>query len=431
MPRLDVLIVGHNYAPEPVGIGPCTAGMAEMLAEQGHAVRVVCGVPYYPQWTVTEGYRRCYATQAIENGVTVLRLPHFVPALPYGWRRLLHHLSFALLALVAMVIEMRRRRADVIVAIAPSIISTAAARLVASMFGRPLWVHVQDLEAEMALATGQLRRLPFAQPLARALERVALAGERVSSIAPALCRRLVAKGVPDDRIVAFRNWARPDIAPLRGASPYRAEWRIDRQMIALYSGNIAAKQGIEIIIEAARLLDDREDLLFVICGEGPNRHRLVAAAGACPNLLFHDLQPADRLGDLLGLATVHLLPQIASAADLVLPSKLPNMLASGRPVIATAAPGTGLAEEVDGCGVITPPHDAEAFAAAIRRLIDDPAACAALGAAAEARAATCWSKEAILRDFERELRLLVLEWRAQEPALDVAAGLPAVEPLAE
>src|SRR5690606_42022738 len=62
---------------------------------------------------------------------------------------------------------------------------------------------------------------------------------------------------------------------------------------------------------------------------------------------------------LLALATVHLLPQLAGAAGAVLPSKLTNMLASGRPVIATAAPGSDLAIEIDGCGIATPPHDAE------------------------------------------------------------------------
>ena len=61
-------------------------------------------------------------------------------------------------------------------------------------------------------------------------------------------------------------------------SRYRDEWRIDRPHIALYSGNIAAKQGIEIVVQAARLLAAREDLLFVICGEGANREALIAAA---------------------------------------------------------------------------------------------------------------------------------------------------------
>ena len=117
------------------------------------------------------------------------------------------------------------------------------------------------------------------------------------------------------------------------------------------------------------------------------------------NILVRDLQPVDRLGDLLALASVHLLPQIAGAADLVLPSKLVNMLASGRPVVATAHPGTGLAREVEGCGIVVPPGDTAAFASAIERVIRDDVLIEQLGAGARARAESDWDRTAIIAKF--------------------------------
>ena len=226
-----------------------------------------------------------------------------------------------------------------------------------------------------------------------------------------MCDKLVALGNDPADVVTFRNWANPAVQPLTLPSHYREEWRIDRPHIALYSGNIAAKQGIEIIVQASRLLAARKDLLFVVCGEGSNRDALIAAAADCGNMLFHDLQPPGRLSELLGLATVHLLPQIAGAADLILPSKLPNMLASGRPVVATARADTGLAEEVAGCGIVVDPHDPWAFARAIAQLLDNSDMRNAYGKAAQARAATRWDKATILGDFETELRQLDLEAR--------------------
>src|SRR3546814_2119573 len=101
-----------------------------------------------------------------------------------------------------------------------------------------------------------------------------------------------------------------------------------------------------MLIEVARQLAHRKDLTLIICGNGPNRAVLEATAQHVDNLLFHDLQPKERLNDLLNLATIHLLPQKADAADLLLPSKLTNMLASGRPVVAGTAPHTGLAREM-------------------------------------------------------------------------------------
>ena len=95
--------------------------------------------------------------------------------------------------------------------------------------------------------------------------------------------------------------------------------------VALYSGNIANKQGLETVIEAARQLAHRDDIVFVIAGEGPNRVALQKLAAGLGNVQFRDLQPAERMADFLSLASVHLLPQIVGAADLVLPSKLTNM----------------------------------------------------------------------------------------------------------
>lgn len=405
---MDIIILGHNYAPELIGIGPCTTGMAEALAGQGHRVRVICGQPSYPAWQVTAGYHGWRPRRTIENDVVVHRLPLYVPRDPNGVRRLLHHFSFAALALVALLAALLVRRPDAIVAIAPSIASTLVARLLAWLARRPLWLHVQDFEVDMAAATGQFHA---DGRFVRAVERAGLTGGRASSISPRMCDRLVALGNDPAHVVTFRNWANPAVRPLALPSRYREEWRIDRPHVALYSGSIAAKQGIGIVVEAAQRLAARDDLLFVICGEGTNRGALAAAAATCGNMLIRDLQPSERLPDLLGLATVHLLPQIAGAADLVLPSKLPNMLASGRPVVATSRAGTGLADEVEGCGIVVEPHDAAAFAAALAHLLDDADLRAAYGKAAHERASTRWNKATILGDFERELRLLDLERR--------------------
>jgi len=121
------------------------------------------------------------------------------------------------------------------------------------------------------------------------------------------------------------------------------------------------------------------------------------------NIQFRPLQPRERLGELLGVASLHLLPQIAGAADLLLPSKLTNMLASGRPIVATAAPGTGIAQEVAGCGLVVPSGDALGLACAIERLVDDRALRAAMGVRARERAEERWSRTRILGRFERQL----------------------------
>ena len=119
---------------------------------------------------------------------------------------------------------------------------------------------------------------------------------------------------------------------------------------------------------------------------------------------------------------MHVLPQIPAAADLVLPSKLCNMLASGRPIVATADPGTGIALEVEGCGLVTPPGDVAALANAIEQLADDADLAAALGRRGAARARERWSKAEILKRFTSELARLVE--RRVAPSAIADAGQP-------
>lgn len=206
----------------------------------------------------------------------------------------------------------------------------------------------------------------------------------------------------------MRNWSNADFTgPAPDSSRYRAQWGIGDRHVALYSGNIANKQGLEVVIDAARALAGRPDIVFVICGEGPNRANLQQQAAGLDNIQFHDLQPAEQMAEFLSLASVHLLPQKAEAADLVLPSKLTNMLASGRPVIATAAPRTGLHAEVEGCGINTAPGDAAELAEAVVQLVDDPTRRDRLGAAARQRATDRWSRSAIIAAAEQRMLALV------------------------
>lgn len=418
---MRILILSLNYAPEPVGIGPYSHGMATALSAAGHAVTVVCGKPYYPAWAPDPAYAGGGIRHADEDGVRVVRVPHYVPAVPSGIRRLLHHVGFAARALPALWAAARRGRPDVVIGVAPSLIAVTGARFVARLRRVPFWLHVQDFEVEAVFATGLLPATGMLTRVARWFERRAMSADRASSISPQMCDKLVEKGFAPRDVVEFRNWAQINrIRPLDRPSALRAEWAIERPHVALYSGNIANKQGIEIIIAAARRLAHRRDLLFVICGNGPNRARLVEQAAGLDNIRFVDLQPIELLPELLGLADVHLLPQIAGAADLVLPSKLANMLASGRPVVATARAGTGLAREVEGAGLVTEPEDAAAFAAAIATLLDDPDTRARLGRAARCRAEERWSRATILERFERDLAEAVTGTAATAPTMNAS-----------
>ncbi|KKB76088.1 hypothetical protein VW35_19420 [Devosia soli] len=404
---MRILLLGLNYAPEPIGTARYTTGLVDALASRGHEVRVVAGQPYYPNWSSRPGYRGW--TKETRGTAEILRVPHVIPQKPTGRGRLIQHLTFALAALPHMLASAISWRPDCVIAIAPSLLAAPLVLMTAQLSGARSWLHVQDFELEAAMATGLVSRRPLIAKILGTIEKRLLQSfDRVSSISPAMCRRLLSKGVAAERISEHRNWA--ELAAIRAGqerSSYRDLWQIETPHVALYSGAMGRKQGLDLIVEAARRLKGRRDLTFVVCGNGPYRGELEALARVLDNIRFQDLQPTERLGDLLSLATVHVLPQIAGAADLVLPSKLPNMLPSGRPVIATAAIGTGLFDEIAGCGIAVPPGDAEALAKAIGELCDDPLLAQKLGAAGRCRAEARWDGPTILAGFAADIEVAV------------------------
>jgi colanic acid biosynthesis glycosyl transferase WcaI len=409
--KLRFLVLGLNFAPEIISTGLYTTGLAETMARSGDRVEVVCGQPYYPAWKVFEGYPRLgYRRRALDSGVGVVHCPHYVPARPSGLRRILHHASFCLSAAPVMFWKAWRLRPDIIFVATPALLPAPLAWAAARLVGAKCWLHVQDFEVEAAFATGLLPQRGPLGGFARAFDNwVHRIFDRVSSISEPMTRKLAQRGIPDEHISELRNWANLSVVrPMReGSSPLRGELGITRRHVALYSGNIARKQGLDILPEVAQKLRNRKDLCFVVCGDGPFLADLKRQAKGLDNMSFLPLQPVDRLGDLLGMASVHLLPQIAGVADLLLPSKLTNMLASGRPVVATAAEGTALARAVIGCGLISPPGDAGAMASAIERLLDDEDLRGLAGRTARERAVEHWDASRILSRFREDCHRLV------------------------
>ncbi len=401
--RVRILVHGINYAPELTGIGKYTGELCEWLAARGHQVRVVTAPPYYPDWRVQPGYSaRAYRAETL-NGVMVRRCPLWVPRRLSGARRLLHLASFALSSTPA-VLSAWTWRPHVVLAVEPTMLCAPSAWLLARLSGAKAWLHIQDFEFDAAVSLGLLPRRAAAS--AYGMERLIMRRfDRVSTISENMLALLSRKGVSAERSVLFPNWVDcTEIHPLTGPSRMRADLGIAADAcVALYSGNMGEKQGLEVVLDAAAQLAHERDLVFLMCGEGGARARLEARAAGLKNVRWLPLQPADRLNALLNVADVHLLPQRADAADLVMPSKLTGMLASGRPVLATAHPGTGLANVVNECGIVTAPGDAAQFARALRELKRHAIARRALGSAARRYAEQHLHKEAVLAKFEAAL----------------------------
>lgn len=419
---MRILLYGLNYAPEQVGIGKYSGEMASWLAGRGHELRVITAPPYFPSWKVGRGlhkgaerYRNRYSQERLD-GVNVWRAPLWVPAKPTGVTRLVHLASFAISSLPHLLAQ-ARWQPELVITVAPAFFCAPGALLLGWRVGSRCrtWLHVQDFELDAAFELGMLKG-GWIRRLAEAWERKTLRSfDRVSSISQAMVKRLVEKGVEPSRTRLLPNWVDleaivPQEEEARVCNPYRLELGIrPEQTVLMYSGSMSRKQGLGILAEVIRRLGERRDLVWVLAGEGPNRAELAAACADLPQVRLLSLQPLERLNDWLNSADIHLLPQRGAAADLVLPSKLLGILASGRPVVASSPEGSELAELAQQAGLCVMPEDAVAFTEAVRRLADDRYLRQTTGLRARQLAEMQFGRERVLTRLEQDLTALLAE----------------------
>jgi putative colanic acid biosynthesis glycosyltransferase WcaI len=415
---LRILVYGLNYTPELTGIGKYTGEMSSWLAQRGHQVRVVTAPPYYPAWRIREDYRgMSYRTERVPGQPVVFRTPLYVPKKPTGIKRVAHLASFMLGSIPVMLRE-TFWQPELVFTVEPTFFCAPLAFFVAKSADAACWLHVQDFEVDAAFDLGLLPREGPVHDVALRIENFfTLAFDRVSGISARMVERACAKGVPANRAVLFPNWVDVDaIYPLDPAANQsnviRQELRsrvpaIDNKIILLYSGNMGEKQGLELLAPLTETFATDPRVHFIFCGAGAFRERFQTLVEGRPNVTLLPLQPLDRLNDLLNAADIHLLPQRTGAADLVMPSRLTGMLASGRPVIGTAAPGTQLAQVLSGRGLAVAAEDAAALAAAVSLLVEDEPLRLSLGRAAREYAVEHLGKQQVLERFELDLKAAV------------------------
>jgi colanic acid biosynthesis glycosyl transferase WcaI len=421
---LKILIYGINFSPELTGIGKYTGELAFWLAEHGHEVRVITAPPYYPAWKLDKSFSNWW-TSKLEFGnrktfnlglnlgsLLIYRCPLWVPCNPGGVKRLVHLASFAI-ASFPVILRQIFWRPDLVYVVEPPLFCAPIALVFAWFSNAKAWLHVQDFEVDAAFNLGMLRG-KFLHSLVSWVEsKLMHSFDLVSTISNRMLQRLLDKGLPLNKTFFAPNWVNvSDFSSLAPAAraPYRKQLAISNEsIVALYSGNMGRKQGLELLGEVAKILLSASspiDLVFVFCGDGAGREDLVACCNGFANVRFLGLQPKESLPDLLSMADIHLLPQRSGAADLVMPSKLTGIFASGRPVLVCANDGTELAEVVNKRGLVVPPEDVTAFCTALVMLANNVALREKFGSAAREYAFKNLDKNLVLAKIESEMRNL-------------------------
>ncbi|MDJ1133484.1 glycosyltransferase family 4 protein [Streptomyces iconiensis] len=393
-PARRLVLVSTNYAPEQAGIGPYATQLAEHWAARGDLdVHVLAGMPHYPAWRTDPAYGGRWRATEDRAGVRVHRRRHTVPARQSALNRALYEASILAHGILA---PPRTGGAPAaVVAQLPSLAGGVLGARLARRAGVPFVPVVQDLMGAAAAQSG-IRGGGRAAALAASVERRVLgAATLVGVIHESFVDSVTAMGVPRSCVRTVPNWSHiAGSARPRAATRSRLGWA-EGETVVLHSGNMGLKQGLDVLLETARIAPE---LRIVLMGDGNQRRRLAALAEQLPNAELLPPAAEDDFPDVLAAADILAVTQRASVLDMSVPSKLTSYFTAGRPVAASVAGGGGTAGELRaaGAGVLVPPEDPGALAEALRSLAADPDRAAALGAAGRAYAEERLGRDAAL-----------------------------------
>lgn len=371
-----VLIIGVNYEPEVTGIAPYTTAAAEHLASKNPNVSVITGMPHYPEWKVLPEHAAIPLFQD-RSGVSLRRVKHYVPQKPSPLGRIKLELSFAIRAVLTP-----WRNPDVIVCVSPPLIASAMILLKASMLHRhaktAVWVqdiYSKGIEETTSAPTALKKLLLMLEGMVfRSANKIIVIHERFKRTVESSLQ------VHPTRITVVRNWTHLD-TPSEPIDPRQARQNLnwpDTDTVILHAGNMGAKQGLENVVNAARIADSiNAPVRFVLLGNGNQRERLEQMSTGIQRIQFMDSLSNDEFSTALAGADIFLLNEKPSVSDMAVPSKLTTYFAARRPILAATHHSSASAEEIraSGGGLIINPDSPEELVEAALKLRANPDQC--------------------------------------------------------
>jgi len=367
---MKILVWGINYSPEVSGIAPFNTALCEYLAGRKHEVTMLTTFSYYPQWKKrAEDAGQLRRVETI-NGVKVVRVWHYVPQKLSSLKRIIHEATFLGLSFLNAIFMEKH---DVAVVVSPPLGLGFFAWLFSALKGTPYVFHVQDLQPDAAMSLGMLKPSRFTQALYK-LEALAYAkAARVSGICNGMIRAYQRKNVPQEKIMMFPNGvAKPGADYFPAAGAFRKRNGIpDGNCLATYSGNIGAKQGLDILFAVAEKITG-ESITIVICGDGARRAEMEkqVAERKLKNLLLMPLQDELAYREMQVDTSISLITQQKGTGQFFFPSKMLSAMVFSKPILAVGDEDSELSHAVRDakCGCVVEPGDIDGLADALRKM---------------------------------------------------------------
>jgi colanic acid biosynthesis glycosyl transferase WcaI len=395
------VVVAPHFEPDVAPTGAVVTRVVSELARRGHRIEVVTSLPWYRDHRVEPGYDGRLVRYEDAPWGRITRVHPFPTSnkLDIGRRAL----SFAGFSVVSAVLGARGERVDGVLALSPPLTLGLTGWSIAKARHAPFVFNVQDVYPDIAVELGVLTDGRLVA-LARKLERFCYErADAVTVLSEDLRDNLADKMRDPNKVHVIPNFVDTEwIRPADRYNSYRKEYGLGDKFVVMYAGNVGLSQSLDMFIDTAGGLAHEEGICFVINGQGAARAQLEQRARGLDNLRFIDMQPSERLPEVLAAADVHVVPLKRGLARASVPSKTYSILAAARPVIASVDEGSEVARLVaqTRCGTAIAPGDAEAFAKSVQRLAESPDEARRMGESGRAFIETWASPSAVAESYE-------------------------------
>jgi colanic acid biosynthesis glycosyl transferase WcaI len=408
---MRILYLSQYFPPEVGATQTRALEMAGGLVKAGHKVTMIAEIPNHPSGIIPSEYKGKLFERVDLDGIDVIRV--WVKASPVKTfhTRMAFYLSYMISATITGLL-LARGRYDMVYATSPPLFVGGAALGLSYLRRTPLVFEVRDLWPESAVTLGELKN-PRAIALAERLERQCYnRARRIVVVTDGIRRRLVERGVPDDKLAMIPNGANTNLfrpQPEAGAA-LRAELGLGDVFLVLYAGIHGIAQGLETVVETARLVQSDPDTRILFVGEGPIKADIIALSKeyGLTNVVFHPEVPRDQMPAYLSAADVALVP--LRRLDLfqgALPSKMFDAWAAGCPTLVGIEGEAQRVVEQSGAGLFVEPENPHALAEAIQGLARDRGICHEMGTRGRSFVNAHYSRQAQAQQLERVLRTAI------------------------
>jgi len=365
MRPLHVLILNEYFPPDTAATATNAALVAKALAES-HRVTVLAGRPSYDP---TEYHRRYLFRQERQGNLSIARVGSTAFRRHSMKGRLANYLSYlALAGLRALSMT-----PDVILAMTDPPIEGIFGAAIARFLGRPFVYNIRDLYPDMALAAGIMRPGIFTDAWEQSHRKALRQAARVIVLGEDMRERIAEKGVDPSCIAVVRDAVPFSKCLPQADSAVVSEIRCGFRFVIVHAGNLGFYGAWRTLLDTARQLESA-GVGLVFIGEGARKKELQEAARKLSNVRFLPFRTASEIPAVMAAGDLHVVTIARGLEGVVVPSKIYNILAHGRPVLVAASERAEVARLVrlHECGITADPDDATQVANAVRSVIDAP-----------------------------------------------------------